>query len=194
MRNALRLAVFIAVPLGLLAQFGCAGQDRVETQMPASEEAPRLANLERKLPIRIGVQGNDRQPKNLIVTKMDPPPHTPAEKKALGEDEGDPELLRLYQPQKTLAQGVTPRFGGMQVGRASTSGGTAVGFVAPVTRYGIVESSSGGVSARGAALAKPKFGANGPAVSTVQTGSESMVRTGVNPTRRVADHHRTMAP
>jgi len=113
MRIAWCLPILLA--LGIAVAAGCRSAARVSaaTAPPTADELPRIAQPERIVPARVGVDERDRgQPHVILVPRFEEPELTPEERAALGEEEEPFNWLEFYVAQPEVTR-VWPARGGV---------------------------------------------------------------------------------
>jgi len=132
-----RPLLLLAVPLACLT-LGCA-QRTVVGVTPSTDELPRIEQVERTLPAKIGVVQPFEERRVVLVPDYEAPALTPEERLALGEEPAGPDWLEFYEP-KPAVQRVWPGRGGAAVGTHGLAG-ALVGVV--LSSRGVVVGSPG---------------------------------------------------
>jgi hypothetical protein len=159
---------------------GCA-RPTVATVAPSDEELLVLPELERVVPVRVGVEGRGEEPRRVFVQRYEVPALTEEEKEALGIEEPRINFLEFYQPPRL---GVWPYTGGVDTFQAGL-GGAAAGVTGyePVSAMWAAEGGAGvGTLPEGTR----RYGQSGRTEGATGRAGLAGVRVGENPPRRVS--------
>ena len=188
MRCASPLAFVVSVVLGAVG--GCARTAATTSLSPTLDELPHFRQVERVLPVSVGVEGREPALGGPLVPSFEEPELTPEEIAALGQKAERFDWLEFYVPWPEFPR-VWPDTGGAAAGIHGI-GGPTIGFADYGRRSAV---GSDDLPLQGVHGDRDvRFGNTGHRRVVIGLEPESGVQIGVNPPRRVSWHETHAQP
>ncbi len=133
----MRTAVLLSLSGVLALLAGCASKNVAISAPPTSDELPNLSRLERRLPVRVDVEGRSHyEARTQLVPDIREPELTPEEREIMGKQEIVLRQLPYALANKPVESHVAPWYNDLRTG-AQGYGGCDVGLISTDLSVGV---------------------------------------------------------